>query len=85
MWLSGAKEQQKLPLMSAFLPDSLLVEPSIVVGLGPPFWRTWIIQRSPGIELSEELLRSSGLCDLGKGGPGGKRSDRFQLPRGLAR
>lgn len=69
--------------MSAFLPDSLLVEPSIMVGLGPPFWGTWIIQRSPGMKLSEELLRSPGLCDLGKEGPGGKRSDRFQL-RGLA-
>lgn len=68
--------------MSAFLSDSLLVEPSIMVGLGPPFWGTRIILGSPGMKLSEELLRSPGLCDLAKGGPGGKRSDRFQL-RGL--
>lgn len=76
-WLGGAKKQQKFPLMSAFLPDSLLFEPSTVVGLRPPFWGSQIIQRSPGMKLSEGLLRSPGLCDLGKGSPGGNAVTGF--------
>lgn len=77
---SGIKKQEKLPLTSAFLPDSLLVEPSIMVGLGPVLG-TQIIQRS-GMKLSDKLLRSPGLCDLGKGGPGGNAVTGFSL--GLA-
>lgn len=51
-----SKETREASLTSAFLPDPLLVEPSIMVGLGPPFWGTQIIQRSPGMKLSDKLL-----------------------------